>query len=140
MIPIVCPKERAAVEHGCPFYDRIASSQPVAANDHAIAFPDGFPVSDGHTLVVPRRHVSSLWDLAPSELRDIWDLVNTVRQLLTSKHSPDGFNIGVNDGAAAGQTVDHAHLHIIPRYSGDVPDPRGGIRLVLPERARYWPE
>ncbi len=60
--------------------------------------------------------------------------------MISSKHSPDGFNIGVNDGEAAGQTIDHAHLHIIPRYSGDVPDPRGSIRDVIPERATYWSE
>jgi diadenosine tetraphosphate (Ap4A) HIT family hydrolase len=124
----------------CPFCTRMQSSEPIAANVSAIAFPDGFPVSEGHMLVVPRRHVRSLWDLSPGELRDIWDLVGEVRALLTSKHSPDGFNIGVNDGEAAGQTIDHAHLHIIPRYTGDVPDPRGGIRLVLPGRARYWSE
>ena len=124
----------------CPFCTRIESSEPMAANDSAIAFPDGFPVSDGHTLIVPRRHVTSLWDLSAGERQAIWDLVSEVRAMITSSHSPDGFNVGVNDGAAAGQTVDHAHLHIIPRYSGDVPDPRGGIRLVLPERARYWSE
>jgi len=116
------------------------SSEPIATNEYAIAFPDGFPVSDGHTLIVPRRHVSSLWDLSASELEAIWKLAGEVRALLASEHSPDGFNVGVNDGAAAGQTVDHAHLHIIPRYAGDVPDPRGGIRYVIPDRARYWPE
>ena len=105
-----------------------------------MAFPDGFPVSEGHTLIVPRRHVPSLWDLFANELDDIWKLAAEVRELLAAEHSPDGFNVGVNDGAAAGQTVDHAHLHIIPRYSGDVPDPRGGIRLLIPERARYWSE
>jgi len=128
------------MESGCPFCDRTASSEPLAANEHASAFPDGFPVSEGHTLVVPRRHVCSLWDLTPDELHAVWALVGEVRALLTSKHSPDGFNVGVNDGAAAGQTVDHAHVHIIPRYSGDVPDPRGGMRWVLPDRARYWSE
>ena len=128
------------MESGCPFCDRIESTDPVAANDSAIAFPDGFPVSEGHMLVVPRRHVRSLWDLSPNEQHDIWGLVSEVRALLASRHSPDGFNVGVNDGAAAGQTVDHAHLHVIPRYAGDVPDPRGGIRLVLPDRARYWSE
>ena len=124
----------------CPFCTRIASAETVAENEHAVAFPDGFPVSDGHTLVVPRRHVASLWDLPPNELSDIWILADEVRAELAHSHSPDGFNVGVNDGAAAGQTIDHAHLHIIPRYAGDVPDPRGGIRLVLPERARYWTE
>jgi len=128
------------VDRGCPFCNRIESSEPVAANGFAIAFPDGFPVSDGHTLVVPRRHISSLWDLPPNELNDVWVLADEVRAQLASSHSPDGFNVGVNDGGPAGQTVDHAHVHIIPRFSGDVPDPRGGIRLVIPERARYWSE
>ena len=128
------------MESGCPFCDRIASSNRLAANESAIAFPDGFPVSEGHMLVVPRRHVTSLWDLSPNEQHDIWGLVSEVRALLASRHSPDGFNVGVNDGASAGQTVHHAHLHVIPRYAGDVPDPRGGIRLVIPERARYWSE
>ena len=91
----------------------------MAANDFAIAFPDGFPVSDGHTLIVPRRHLSSLWDLSAGD----------TTALLRKVMRPDGFNIGVNDGEAAGQTIDHANLHIIPRYTGDVPDPRGGIRL-----------
>ena len=90
------------MESGCPFCDRIASSESIATNDSAVAFPDGFPVSDGHSLVVPKRHISCLWDLSHNERRGIWDLVTEVRALLASKHSPDGFNIGVNDGTAAG--------------------------------------
>ena len=139
-IPLTQPRKRLAMEPDCPFCDRIVSSESVASNEHAVAIPDAFPLSFGHTLIVPRRHVSSLWDLSESELENIWKLAGEVRKMLGAEHSPDGFNVGVNDGAAAGQTMDHAHLHVIPRYERDVPDPRGGIRHVLPERARYWSE
>ena len=107
---------------------------------HGRAFRDAYPVSDGHTLVVPHRHVASLYDLTPEERAGLWELVDEVRQALAASRAPDGFNIGVNDGEAAGQTVGHAHIHVIPRYAGDVPDPRGGIRWVIPDRAPYWKE
>jgi diadenosine tetraphosphate (Ap4A) HIT family hydrolase len=125
---VSCPFCEAGVEH------------LVLASDHAIALPDAFPISDGHTLVVPRRHVESVFDLRPEEQADLWLLVARVRRKLIADHDPDGFNVGVNDGAAAGQTVSHAHVHVIPRSEGDVRDPRGGVRWVLPERARYWSE
>ena len=92
----------------------------------------------GHTLVVPRRHVASVFDLAPEEYAALWALVAAVRARLAASTGADGFTIGVNDGVAAGQTVGHAHVHVIPRRAGDVGDPRGGVRWVLPERAGYW--
>ena len=104
----------------------------------AVALLDGFPVSPGHTLVVPRRHQGSLFDLPPEEQEDIWALVGLVRERLRFEHQVDGFNVGLNDGPAAGQTVLHAHVHVIPRYEGDLPDPRGGVRWVIPEKADYW--
>ena len=110
----------------------------IAESRHAVAIPDGYPVSRGHTLVIPKAHVKSLFDLDPEAQADLWRLVARVRSDLQSKHSPDGFNIGINDGRAAGQTVEHAHVHVIPRFDGDVADPRGGIRWVLPESAAYW--
>jgi len=110
----------------------------LAANEHAVAFLDAFPVSPGHALVVSRRHVGSLFDLTPAEQAALWALAPTVRGILDERHSPDGYNVGVNVGSAAGQTVGHVHVHVIPRYAGDVPDPRGGVRWVLPERADYW--
>lgn len=82
----------------------------------------------------------SLFDLADEEYVDVWNLVKRVRETLSSRWSIDGFTVGVNDGEAAGRTVSHAHVHVIPRYRGDVTDPRGGIRWVLPSRARYWSE
>jgi diadenosine tetraphosphate (Ap4A) HIT family hydrolase len=102
------------------------------------AVSDLHPVSRGHTLVIPRRHVRSVYELGEEEIADLWGMAGRVRKELAEKLSPDGFNIGLNDGAAAGQTVPHAHIHVVPRFSGDVPDPRGGVRWVIPERAVYW--
>ena len=123
----------------CPFCEA-DRRRIVIESDHAIALPDAFPLSDGHTLVVPRRHVESVFALEPEEQADLWALVARVRRELVAENGPAGFNVGVNDGAAAGQTVSHAHVHVIPRYDGDVADPRGGVRWVLPHRARYWDE
>jgi diadenosine tetraphosphate (Ap4A) HIT family hydrolase len=131
------PDKAPAYDDSCPFCRRDLSRE-VAASSHAVALRDAFPLSEGHTLVVPRRHVGSLFDLPSSAQADVWRLVGEVRDALAA--SADAFNIGVNDGEAAGQTVPHAHVHIIPRHSGDVADPRGGIRWVLPERAVYWDE
>ncbi len=103
-----------------------------------MAFLDGYPVAEGHALVIPRRHVASLFDLPPEEFADVWALVTRVRNELIERHHPDSFNVGINDGPAAGQTVPHAHIHVIPRKSGDVTDPRGGIRWVIPGKANYW--
>lgn len=102
------------------------------------AVPDQYPLSKGHTLVIPRHHVASIYDLSPEETSELWKLAGEVRSKLAEELRPDGFNIGLNDGAAAGQTIGHAHIHIVPRLSGDVPDPRGGVRWVIPERAAYW--
>ena len=105
-----------------------------------MAFPDAFPVAAGHMLVVPKRHVASLFDLPDEDQAAIWRLVAQVRGKLASDLQPDGFNVGVNDGPAAGQTVLHAHVHVIPRRAGDVADPRGGVRWVIPAKAQYWIE
>ena len=83
-------------------------------------------------------HEVDLFDLELSERSDAWALLDSVRGLLVERFNPDGFNIGVNTNEAAGQTVDHAHIHLIPRYQGDVEDPRGGIRWVIPGKAPYW--
>jgi diadenosine tetraphosphate (Ap4A) HIT family hydrolase len=105
-----------------------------------LALPDAYPVSEGHSLVVPRAHFERLFD-APAEVQAaVWDLVESVRRELTARLRPDGYNVGINEGACAGQTIWHAHVHVIPRFDGDVQDPRGGIRWVIPERARYWDE
>lgn len=109
----------------------------VNENRCAAALRDEFPVSPGHTLIIPKRVVSSLFDLSDEEMLDCWHLLNVERTRLETEFSPDGFNIGVNIGNAAGQTVPHAHIHLIPRYDGDTPSPRGGVRGVIPGKANY---
>jgi len=123
----------------CPFCERIAEREDLyATTEFAVAFPDGFPVSDGHTLVVPKRHVSRAEQLERAEWAGMFDLVREVSRELASLPGVEGVNVGVNSGEAAGQTVGHAHVHVIPRRPGDVEDPRGGIRWVIPEKAEYW--
>lgn len=119
----------------CPFCERIAAGAETVSS--AAHFPDAFPVTSGHTLVVPRRHTADLFELTPQEQFDIWAAVCEVRSRLLDENA-DGINIGLNAGAAAGQTVEHVHVHVIPRRTGDTKDPRGGIRWVIPDRARYW--
>ena len=107
-------------------------------NEHAVAFLDTYPLSPGHTLVIPRVHVEDLFTTDSEARAAVWQLVDVVHADLLNTHSPDGFNIGVNVLAAAGQTVPHAHVHVVPRFNGDVADPRGGVRWVLPDNAPYW--
>lgn len=122
----------------CPFCARLTERGLVAESEHGGAFPDAYPLSKGHTLVVPRRHVGSVYELDEWEQADLWALAARVRALLAESERPDGFNVGLNDGPAAGQTVPHAHIHVIPRYAGDTADLRGGIRWLMPNRAPYW--
>ena len=122
----------------CPFC-RIDLNRVVLSNEVAYSIPDAFPVSPGHTLVIPQSHVSSIYDLSPAEQGALWELTRVARETLRAIPGVDGFNIGWNDGPAAGQTIEHAHIHVIPRRSGNCTDPRGGIRLIFPEKARYWP-
>jgi diadenosine tetraphosphate (Ap4A) HIT family hydrolase len=108
-----------------------------ASNGFAFLLPSYFEASPGHSLVVPRRVVPTIFDLSNLEMEQMWTLVKFGRAKIQKELQPDGFNIGVNCGEAAGQTVMHAHIHIIPRYVGDVPDPRGGVRLCIPEKGNY---
>lgn len=109
----------------------------LARNARAIAVFDSFPVSPGHALILPRRHVETIWELDPDEYADCFALVRNVRLILESQFHPDGFNVGANCGEAAGQSVSHAHIHVIPRYKGDTPNPRGGVRHVIPLKGNY---
>ena len=109
----------------------------LAENACAIAVLDSFPVSPGHALVLPRRHVSTLWELDDEAYDHCFRLVRQLEPILALRFSPDGFNVGVNCGEAAGQSVWHAHIHVIPRYTGDVANPRGGVRHVIPLKAAY---
>jgi len=103
-----------------------------------LAIRDGYPISPGHTLVIPKRHVGSFFELNPEEAADLIALLRSAKNVLQVEFKPDGYNIGINDGAAAGQTVPHLHIHLIPRYIGDSADPRGGVRWIIPEKADYW--
>ena len=109
----------------------------LAENAHALAFFDSYPVSRGHALVVPKRHALTVFELADEEYADCFRLVLPLKELLRARFAPDGFNVGANCGAAAGQSVWHAHIHVIPRYAGDVPNPRGGVRGVIPHKSSY---
>ncbi|MCB9234443.1 MAG: HIT family protein [Bacteroidia bacterium] len=113
----------------CPFCS--LNRELIAENSLAVAFYDAYPVNPGHALVIPRRHVADYFDLTPAERHACWDLLDEVKQIVDAKFSPDGYNAGVNAGTAAGQTVFHVHLHLIPRYVGDVEDATGGVRNVV---------
>ena len=121
----------------CPFCC-LPEARVLVRNQFAIAFRDAFPVTQGHTLVIPLRHVPSLFDTTAEERISMFELLVEAKRQLQAEFAPAGYNIGVNDGATAGQTISHLHIHLIPRYPGDRPDPRGGVRWVIPERADYW--
>lgn len=109
----------------------------LARNELAIAVFDSYPVSPGHSLIVPLRHAATIWDLGAEEFDACFRLVRELKPLLEARFRPDAFNVGVNCGEAAGQSVWHAHIHVIPRFKGDNPNPRGGVRNVIPLKARY---
>lgn len=135
---LVLPLEAASPsEPDCPFCG-VEPERVVAETRDAIAIRDRHPLARGHTLVLPKAHGASLFAHPPRVQAQIWALVSDVRAALETELAPHGFNVGVNDGSAAGQTVAHAHVHVIPRFEGDVADPRGGVRWVIPERAAYW--
>jgi diadenosine tetraphosphate (Ap4A) HIT family hydrolase len=127
----------AASDKQCPFCAPPAD-QIVLEGREAMVLWDTHPVSPGHVLIVPRRHVPSLFQSTATERDEMLRLADDAHRILAEKHAPDGFNLGINDGPAAGQSVPHLHMHMIPRYRGDVPDPRGGVRWVIAERAKYW--
>ena len=106
-------------------------------NTLAYATRDTYPVSPGHTLIIPRRHCADFFELTPDELAACMDLVMAEQRALAAELKPDGYNVGVNVGPAAGQSIRHVHIHLIPRYVGDHPRPQGGIRQILPLKADY---
>lgn len=121
----------------CPFCT-FAPTRIIANDDLTIVIRDAYPISPGHSLVLPRRHIVSFFQTTEEEqfalLRAIWK----TKVEIDSTFHPDGYNIGINDGAAAGQTVMHLHIHLIPRHKGDSSDPRGGVRWIFPGKAAYW--
>lgn len=121
----------------CPFCPP-KEHEILEAHPLAVALTDGNPLTKGHSLVIPRRHVASFFELTGDERMAMCELLDRLKARLDAQHAPDAYNIGLNDGAAAGQTVMHAHLHLIPRYKGDADDPRGGVRWIFPRKADYW--
>ena len=121
----------------CPFCT-LPSERIVEENQLASWIYDGFPVSKGHSLIIPKRHLGSFFDINLEERLAMLELLDKAKAAIDKDLKPDGFNIGINNGPAAGQTVPHLHLHLIPRYAGDVEDARGGVRWVIPDKADYW--
>ncbi|NNE33980.1 MAG: HIT family protein [Rhodothermales bacterium] len=121
----------------CPFCS-LRINRIILETELVVGLWDGYPVSSGHALVVPRRHVETWFELSADEQAAMISTIDEVRARIEKEHSPDAYNIGMNSGRAAGQTVPHAHVHVIPRYEGDVDDPRGGVRWVIPDKAAYW--
>lgn len=123
----------------CPYCRKMRTGEGVVAeNELAVALWDQYPLNPGHTLIVPRRHEGDYFKLTAQEQTAIVDLMQRVKTTLDVEFAPAAYNVGLNSGPAAGQTIPHTHVHLIPRYLGDVPDPRGGVRWIIPERAPYW--
>lgn len=115
----------------------IARERVLATTERTVTIRDAYPVSPGHTLIVPLRHVSSFFDLDEREQSGMLDALRVARAALEEELHPDGFNVGINVGVAAGQTVMHVHMHLIPRFAGDTDDPRGGVRHCIPGKGNY---
>jgi len=112
----------------CDYYD--SKDEIIAENRYAFAVMDKFPVNEGHTLIVPKRHFQNLFEASEDEIKAIYSLMHEVKEMLDIQYEPDGYNVGVNVGYYAGQTIMHLHVHLIPRYKGDVENPRGGVRNI----------
>jgi diadenosine tetraphosphate (Ap4A) HIT family hydrolase len=120
----------------CPFCE-MPAEQIVLENEQAKAFYDKYPVQKGHVLIVPKRHIASYFEATEEEITAIHRLLHEGKEKLDQEFAPDGYNIGVNVGSYGGQTVMHLHVHLIPRYKGDIEDPRGGIRKAIPNIVPY---
>jgi diadenosine tetraphosphate (Ap4A) HIT family hydrolase len=124
----------------CPFCNidkTIDKDRIVYQDDTWIAIYDNYPVSQGHVLLIPKRHVKTFFELNILELESVGLTIGIIKMILDKKYHPTGYNIGANCGESAGQTVMHCHIHIIPRYDGDMDDPRGGVRGVIPGKQKY---
>jgi diadenosine tetraphosphate (Ap4A) HIT family hydrolase len=122
-------------EKTCPFCN--PNRKIILENEVSYAVYDLFPVTEGHTLIIPKVHVASYFDLSENYKTMLWNLTDRLKEILETKFKPDGFNIGINIGTAAGQTVSHVHIHLIPRHSGDTENPAGGARGVIPDKMQY---
>ena len=109
----------------------------ILENELAYAIYDKYPVGKGHMLFIPKRHVKNFFDITKEEREAIFELIDEGKKLLDKKYSPDSYNVGINCGEHAGQTIMHVHVHLIPRYIGDMKDPTGGVRGVIPYKMKY---
>jgi len=123
--------------HQCPFCAPESGRELLTESATCYAMLDKYRVSPGHALVIPKKHVADYFDLSAHTKTALWLMVDRVKDLLSERFHPDGFNVGINVGAAAGQTVPHVHIHLIPRYAGDAENPRGGVRHVIPGKGDY---
>lgn len=121
----------------CPFCNPVPERELIAESAMVYSMLDKFPVSSGHALIIPKRHTASYFDLSFKEQSACFFMLNKVKEILQKRFNPDGFNVGINIGETSGQTVPHVHIHLIPRYNGDVEEPRGGVRGVIPEKRSY---
>jgi len=121
----------------CPFCNPVSSTRLITETATAYAILDKFPVSKGHCLIIPKRHISDYFDLTIHEQRACWIIVNRCKEIIQKEYSPDGFNIGININECAGQSIFHMHIHLIPRKKGDVENPFGGVRCVIPSKKEY---
>ncbi|NCF62501.1 MAG: HIT domain-containing protein [Gammaproteobacteria bacterium] len=118
----------------CPF---CRDPEIVMENELAFADYDSYPVNPGHCLIILRRHIAEYFEATAEEKAAIWALVDKMKPIIDEEFNPDGYNVGVNIGKSAGQSVPHVHIHMIPRYQGDMEDPRGGVRGVIPHKQKY---
>lgn len=115
----------------------IDKNRIIKENETAVAIYDNFPVNKGHMLIIPKRHIDNYFETEESDREGLWQLVHECKDFLDEEFKPDGYNVGINCGHTAGQTVMHLHIHLIPRYDGDIQNPRGGVRGVIPEKRIY---
>ncbi len=121
----------------CPFCNPESGREIILENEWCFCFYDKYPVSKGHALIIPKHHCADYFDLKSEEQTGCWEMVNEIKEILDKEYHPDGFNIGINVNEAAGQTIPHVHIHLIPRYEGDVAEPEGGVRGVIPNKRLY---
>ena len=124
-------------ESSCPF---CIPHHEVIFHEDDLSFGiwDQFPISPGHALLIPKRHIATWFEATEAEQVSLTRGLAVAKKAIEATHQPDAYNIGINSGQAAGQTIPHLHVHLIPRYQGDHEDPRGGIRHIMPDKAKYW--
>lgn len=121
----------------CIFCNKIINDKPEFENELVVGYYDKYPVSKGHVILITKRHIRTYFEMSKDEEKNMFELLRKVKEELDKKYKPDGYNIGFNCEEAAGQTIMHVHLHLIPRYIGDVNNPRGGVRGVIPSKQNY---